>query len=204
MPTKCSIVACFVFFGLSCQTSSFDKGKEFFHNNAYVESIACFSDYINEDTSKWEAYYFRGVSYKNLDELDGAERDLLIVLSMAPDPPLGAYGHIGDIYYKQGYTDNAVLYFHSAAAKDEFYPFVNYNLGLCYFDLEFPEKAKYYLRKEIKYNPSYPFSYYVIGDLFYTQDEYDSALYYLDKGLRLSYNKDAFLIKESILREMQR
>lgn len=191
----------FVFFGFlwSCQTSSFDNGKKAFDKMAYADAVVYFSDFIKEDSSKWEAYFYRGISYKNLNKLDSAESDLLLVLSLAPAPPLDAYGHIGDIYYKQGYTNNAVLYFHSIAQKDEFHPLVNFNLGLCYFDLEFPEKAKYYLSREIKYNPNYPYSYYVIGDVFHSQSEEDSALFFLEQGLKLNFNEDANRLREIIL-----
>lgn len=196
-----SIFTFLLVFLFSCQKSSFDKGKKSFDKNDYTDAVLYFSDCIKEDSSKWEAYFYRGISYKNLDKLDNAEKDLLMVLSMAPDPPLDAYGHIGDIYFKQGYTNNALLYFRSAALRDEFKPFINFNIGLCYFDLEFPERAIYYLKKEIRYNPSYPYSYYVIGDLFYSQNEHDSALYYLDIGLKLNSNEAAYNLKRKILKE---
>ncbi|PDW03604.1 tetratricopeptide repeat protein [Candidatus Viridilinea mediisalina] len=111
------------------------------------------------------------------DEMDHARN--WCQLAVATNPKLSeAHFQLGRVYQIQRDYYNALASFERAAALDQYYKMVFFQIGLTQRALGDLQSAKFYLRREIEINPTYSGSWYVIGLTYFDQQQYPEAIEY--------------------------
>lgn len=106
------------------------------------------------------------------------------------------YNHLGRIYYKQGFFEQAIFYFEKAFSLNPNYGEAHYNLAHSFSQLNRFERAATHYREALKYNDRQATAHFNLGLIYHEAREHKKACDHLKKALDLDstqFNAMSFL-----------
>ncbi|HEC92099.1 MAG TPA: tetratricopeptide repeat protein, partial [Candidatus Atribacteria bacterium] len=136
----------------------------------YVLKLGTFSEQLPEATVRKRLAEI----YKKFNQLDEAQKELILVANLEPDNS-EVYYQVGELFYLRNLTENAVAYFQKALRLNPQHSESHYYLGVIYHRVGKLEEAQTELTKAIQYNPKNYKAHLYLGLVYKTLGQYDTA-----------------------------
>lgn len=143
---------------------------------ANQEAIEFLKKAVNVDPNYHAAHYVLCLSYKLVNQLDLAEKELLIANSLKP---LFAYGHVelGEVYYKLGNLAKAKSELEIGIKLKPDYPYAFFLLGKAYRDnKEYKNAIEYFNRANELIESGYSKALFEMAMIYSEMREFGNAL----------------------------
>ena len=163
-------------------------GKDLYILGDFKNAIIHFSNSINIDPTIDENYISRGNAYRELNQLDLAEKDFLEVIKIRPDLSYMAYNNIGNLYKRRNEPLKAIEFFEKSIDANKFCFDCFYNAGLSYAKISKHEKAIDSFQKATKINSNYSNSFYNMANSYFALKKYNEAIQNYSIALDLNPN----------------
>lgn len=178
---------CLYSFGAIAQTNSpslMKQGEAAYVDKEYEMALDFYKKAYKSDKKNIEALFWRGMSKIQLGDLDGAIKDMGMVLKEMPTH-YGALVNRGNLYSVQGEYVNALSDFSAAEAVNSDSISVYINRGHTYFLMKKFDLAIADFTKAIKINPSYILSYHNRSECYNYIGNIEGAMVDLEKIIEL-------------------
>lgn len=158
-------------------------GKSHLDNFRDEEAVQAFSCAIMLEPDNADAYFYRGIAYRDLSEFDNAIADFERLSELEPNGT-ASYGLLATVYRRQGsyekcveYSSIAIELVENGENTDENPPIdLDYlNRGRCYYYLEQYDTALENLDVSIELYTDTEIAYAIRGFIFYRIDDVENA-----------------------------
>jgi len=169
-------------------------------NTNEQRSIERFTSVLKSDPHK-RAYGYEVLAqhYRHRNEIPSSIRTLRLAVESAPENPR-YYGMLGDIYYRTGLPDSALVYLEKAIETDSSYWVSYFNIGNLHFRRRELDKAEEFYLKAAQIMPySAEEVWYNLGTLLYSKGESQLALLAYREALKTNANHPAANHNVSVL-----
>jgi tetratricopeptide (TPR) repeat protein len=127
------------------ETSAFTiLGNESYNKKDYADAIEKYSRAIELDNKNFEALFFRGLCFSNLEKYKDAVIDFSIIIEQKPNLLQGYLHRANALLFLQTFNDikSAILDYSTVISKDPTNGIAYFLRGYCYFLLKKEDQAK--------------------------------------------------------------
>lgn len=174
-------------FNLSAQSEFSKKALDSYRKDAYPEAIKLATHAIELNKNDCEAFFVRGTSYKELDDLALAMSDLLVAVKCDSSNYKGV-SVLAEVYALYGDLDMAIQTYSKSIELNKSY-YVNYlDRALCKKELGRYEQAAEDLRIALSLDSTDQEVFGLMGEVHVLLKKYGEAETYLKRSVELSPN----------------
>ena len=157
--------------------------KLYCHFHFYTQSLDLIKRGLLIEPENPKALYYRGLSYRELEKIDKAERDFKKVIVLAPDLDLGYYG-LGLTHNDTRQYDKSIAFYEKSLMIDPGCASSYLSLGIVYANLRDYETAVKYIKLAISKDPGIANYYYNVGAIYIHQKRNEEAMRWFRKGIK--------------------
>ncbi|OGQ95044.1 MAG: hypothetical protein A2284_18775 [Deltaproteobacteria bacterium RIFOXYA12_FULL_61_11] len=149
--------------------------KAYIEGSEYVESDKLLKILMPLNPEDPDLWYFRGLNFLELDELDKARQDLEKALSLDPRHSLSELA-LANYYDDLGETEKAVQFYTSALGHSPEDYRIHYYYGRFLFQTQRDAVGgRQHLEQAIKLRSTFSPAYNLLGEIFYSLKDYEKA-----------------------------
>jgi predicted Zn-dependent protease len=161
------------------------RGEVYANNKRYDDSLAEYRAALAKRPDAPGLHYALGVDYRDLKQLDAAEKEFLEARRENPHD-LRVNLFLGELGFGRRDYAGAIDYLRTASAAQPGMARPHYLLGRCYYALKNLEKAKSELRAAAQADPSDPQPHYILARVYRDQGDSESQARELKEFEKLS------------------
>lgn len=167
-------------------------GYSYLQLERYQDSVDALEEAVRQDPEKPETFFYLGLAYAGIDELDKAIDSLEIAAKFGYEPKIHVEQKLAELYFQNEDYDNASALYEDVISKNP--TDIDYFIRpiWVYIDkLNKPDKAVALAEKAIVYHPDDAMSYNLLGWAQVANNDFINANKSLQKSLTLNPDFDA-------------
>jgi tetratricopeptide (TPR) repeat protein len=160
-------------------------GLTFFKEGNYQAASEFFQKVASNSPDCYDAYYYLGMSYLMLNNIDNAVYALSKAKKSRPDA-VGVDISLGECYIRQGSMNKALESFRDAVEAQPSNENILLIIGSIYEKYGMTDKAISIYKKSLEINPQLSESHYQLGRIYFKKGFWEKSLFHFEQFLKFA------------------